>query len=99
MKLSGYLVILGACLCGQFFASAQPASNETTNLLGPKVFVFSGGNFNMFVTAGVIRVDGATNFSGGSNCLMHFYDDDINHAIQSTPFELMIDSQTEIVAR
>ena len=51
MKLSGYLAILGTCLCGQFFASAQPASNQTTNLLGPKAFVFSGGSFNQFVTA------------------------------------------------
>src|SRR5438552_9323604 len=51
MKLPRYLVILATCLCGQFFASAQPASNQTTNLLGPTVFVFSGGGFTQFVDA------------------------------------------------
>src|SRR6266516_4518752 len=51
MKLRGYLAILGTCLCGQFLASAQPASNQTTNPAGPTVFVFSGGSFTQFVDA------------------------------------------------
>ena len=51
MKSSGYLAILATCLCGQFSASAQAPSNQTTNSTGPMVFVFSGGSFSQFVDA------------------------------------------------
>src|SRR4051794_7732522 len=51
MKTSGYLAILATCLYGQFLASGQPTSNQTTNSAGPVVFVFSGGSFTKFVDA------------------------------------------------
>ena len=51
MKSFGYLAILGACLCGQFFACAQPASDQITNSVASKVFVFDGGTFHGFVDA------------------------------------------------
>ena len=51
MKSFGYLAILGGCLCGQFLASAQPASDQITNSVESKVFVFDGGTFHGFVDA------------------------------------------------
>ena len=46
MKSFGYLAILGACLCGQFLASAQPASDQAAKSVESNVFVFDGGTFH-----------------------------------------------------